>query len=47
MHQAVEMGAFGLGLLDRVADHDEGTGQNLELVGLATHRLHAALDVGV
>ena len=47
MDQAVEQRALRLGLLDAVADDDEGAGQNLEMFGIAADLLHAALDVGI
>ncbi len=47
MHHAVELGALLLGFLDAVADHDEGAGQDLQVLGVAADLLHAALDVGI
>ncbi len=47
MHPAVEQRALLLGLIDAVADHDEGAGQDLEVLGVAADLLHAALDVGI
>src|SRR4029079_13810671 len=47
MHAAVEQRALLLGLIDAVADHDEGAGKNLEMFGIAADLLHAALDVGI
>ncbi len=47
MHHAVELGALLLGLLDTVADHDEGTGENFQVLGVAADLFHPALDVGI
>ena len=47
MHQAVELRALFAGLLDAVADHDKGAGQDLQVVAIAAELVHAALDVGI
>ena len=47
MHPAVEQRAFLLGFLDTVADHDEGAGQDLQVLAVAAELVHAALDVGI
>ncbi len=46
-HQAVERGAFGAGLLDAVADDDEGGGQDLQMVAVAADGFHAAFNIGI
>ena len=47
MHAAVEQSALLPGFIDAVADHDEGAGKNLQMLGVAADLLHAALDVGI
>ncbi len=47
MHHAVEQRALLLGFLDAVADHDEGAGQDLQVIAVAAELVHAALDVGI
>ena len=47
MHHAVELCPFLFGFLDAVTDHDEGAGQDLQMLGIAADLFHAVLDVGV
>src|SRR3546814_16268938 len=45
--EAVEMRAPCLCFLDRVAHHHEGSGQDLEMVGITPDREHAALHIRI
>ena len=47
VHQAVQLRPLLARLVQRIADHDEGAGQDLQMVGVAAQLRHAALDVGV
>src|SRR5260370_32721294 len=47
MHHAVEPGPFFARFLDAVAVHDEGAGQNLQVIAIAAELVHAPLDIGI
>src|SRR6185437_734550 len=47
VHPAVKQRALFSRLLDAVADHDKGAGQDLEVIAVAAELVHAALDVGI
>src|SRR5262249_27497490 len=47
VHAAVEQRALLPGFIDAVADHDEGAGVDLRMLGIVADLVHAALDVGV
>ena len=47
MHHAVEQRPLLPGLLNAVADHDEGARQDLQVLAVASELVHAALDVGI
>ena len=46
MDEAVELCSFRLRLLGGVANDDEGGGQDLQMIRVATDRLHPPLDIG-